>query len=116
MRATTTAINFSWKALCGGCRSARRRYLEHERGITIENVIGPIGRADFAHLAPTGQKRAPKRLAREEQWVKGLRECQRGVIANRPIGSDIVGNPAAQKRLGEARTALYPMLRRQISV
>lgn len=52
----------------------------------------------FAHLGPTGQKRAHGRLAGEEQRAKGLRECQRGVIADRPIGPDIVSNGRASRR------------------
>jgi hypothetical protein len=52
-------------------------------------VGGPVlVREDVAIHLTTVDQQPPLRLIRLQR-VKGLRECQRGVIADQPIGSDI---------------------------
>src|SRR5262249_44819914 len=94
---------------CIGGRPTGRRYLEQEGGIAIQDVIGPVGGAELSHLIAAGDKRAAERLTSEKLRVEGFGECERSGVADRPISSDIVGDPSAQERLGETCAALHPI-------
>jgi hypothetical protein len=57
---TPTAIDFP--SLMRWLLVRRRRYLQHQGRIAIENVIGPIRGAGFAHLGPTTRSAPPSGL------------------------------------------------------
>src|SRR5262245_19813647 len=82
---------------------------QHELRAAIENIVRPVHGLGGAHGLAGFQDGRAEGFPRQDLGVESLGKGGSRCIADRPVGADVVGRPAAQKRLGQTDVLFEPL-------